>query len=129
MIPSVRIIVDGLDEYPEPEQRAILTELLSQSKPPNGQCRIIFSNRESVQINKILGSKPTISLRDQYVDVNKDIEIYVHAKLMDLRLRFKDDSLLDYIEKRIVANSDGQDSFLLVCWSLIAFQECFCGSD
>jgi hypothetical protein len=127
MIPSVRIIVDGLDEYPEPDQRAILTELLTLSKSSGGQCRVIFSNRESVQINKILASKPTISLRDQYADVNKDIEIYVHAKLMDLRLRFED-SLVDNIEKRIVANSDGQDSFLVVYWLLIDFQECFCGS-
>jgi hypothetical protein len=34
-IPSVRIIVDGLDEYPESEQTKILTELIALTKAPN----------------------------------------------------------------------------------------------
>ena len=105
---SVRIIIDGLDEYPEPDQRQILSELLALSKLPGSQCKILFSNREGKQINKILTGKPTISLREQ-VDVNNDIEIYVRANLERLRGGPLDNkNLIDQIESRIVENSNGK---------------------
>ena len=84
-IPSVRIIIDGLDEYPESEQTKVLTELISLTKAPNSQCRILFSNREGKQINRSLNGRPTISLRDQQDVVNGDIQLYVHAFLNPMR--------------------------------------------
>jgi hypothetical protein len=104
---SIRIIVDGLDEYPVSDQRIILTELLTLSKSSGGQCKILFSNREGQQINKLLKEKPMISLRDQSVDVNKDIEAYVHAKMEDFRGPFED-RLIDRIERQVVAKADGK---------------------
>jgi hypothetical protein len=106
-IPSIRIIVDGLDEYPETDQRTILTELIPFTKASSsGQCRILFSNREGTQINKTLTSKPTISLRDQYIDINKDIEAYVHSSLEEFRDRFGN-HLINQVESRITAKADG----------------------
>jgi len=78
MISAIRIIVDGLDEYPETDQRIILAELIPFAKTSGGHCKILFSNREGTKINRVLASKPTISLKDQGVDVNKDIAAYVH---------------------------------------------------
>ena len=105
-IPSVRIIIDGLDEYPEPDQRTILGEFIGLSKSSGGQCRILFSNREGRTINKTLSSRPTVSLKDQHADVNKDIEMYVRAKLLDFRERF-DGRLVDQIERNITTKADG----------------------
>jgi len=105
-ITSVRIIIDGLDEYPVSDQRTILTELLALSKSSGGNCRILFSNREGELINRTLGGKPTISLRDQNADVSKDIEVHVHARLKALRARFGD-HLINKIEHEIVGKADG----------------------
>ena len=106
-ITSVRIIIDGLDEYPEPEQRTILIEMIALSKSSGGQFRVLFSNREGSQINKMLNGKPTISLRDESADVDKDIEAYVQASLEDFRPKFGD-RLIDRIERRIVRKADGR---------------------
>jgi hypothetical protein len=110
-IPSIGIIIDGLDEYPVSDQRTILNEMLSLSKLPGGQCRILFSNRESENINRKLNGKPTISLRDQNVDLKKDIELYVHAELDTFRDTFGN-ALVDIIERKIVAKADGGYSSL-----------------
>ncbi|TVY25509.1 Vegetative incompatibility protein HET-E-1 [Lachnellula hyalina] len=120
-IPSIRIIVDGLDEYPLSDQRTILNELLSLSKLPGGQCRILFSNRESENINRRLNGKPTISLRDENVDLKKDIGLYVHAELDSFRGDFGND-LIDRIERQIVAKADGM--FLWVRLIMQSLEEC-----
>jgi hypothetical protein len=105
---SIRIIVDGLDEYPESDQRIILTELIGFSKLPGSQCKILFSNREGTQINKSLTGKPTISLRDQ-ADVDRDIEIYIHANLEHLRGGPLDNNnLIDWIEHTMVEKAKGK---------------------
>ncbi|TVY84848.1 Vegetative incompatibility protein HET-E-1 [Lachnellula suecica] len=120
-IPSIRIIIDGLDEYPVSDQRTILNELLSLSKLASGQCRILFSNRESENINKRLNGRPTLSLRDQNADLTKDIELYVHAELDSFRHDFGD-PLVDKIERQIVAKADGM--FLWVRLIMQSLEQC-----
>lgn len=127
-IPSVRLIVDGLDEYPESDQRSILSELISLSKSSGGQFRVLFSNRESELINKTLDSKSTISLKDQHADVTKDIQAYLNASLEDFRPRFGD-RLIDTIERRIVSKSNGEHHIDGYINLLIESQACFCGCD
>lgn len=105
-VSSVRIIIDGLDEYPEHDQRAILTDLLSLSKSPGGNCRVLFSNRESTLISRTLGGKPTISLRDQDVDISSDIRLHVHARLKEFRALYGN-HLINKIEEDIVSKADG----------------------
>ena len=106
-IPSVRIIIDGLDEYPESEQTKILTELIALTRARDSKCRLLFSNREGKQINKTLNGKPTISLRDQDSDVNRDIQLYVHAFLKPMRDEF-DNDLIDKVERRIIEQANGK---------------------
>jgi len=116
-IPSIRIIVDGLDEYPEPDQRIILSELVGLSKISSGQCKILFSNREGATISKILAGKSTINLRDNSAEVNKDIEAYVHIhpEIVKFRAPFGD-HLIDELEHKIVKKADGMYLFsLLYC--------------
>jgi hypothetical protein len=108
-IPSVRIIVDGIDEYPESEQAKILKELISLTKETSVQCKLLFSNREGNQINQILKRKPTISLRDQQHNVHKDIQIYVHAFLNQMRDDF-DTDLIDKVQHNIIKQANGSRS-------------------
>jgi hypothetical protein len=108
-IPSVRFIIDGLDEYPESEQQKILSEMIQFTKESHSQCRVLFSNREGKQIDKALSSRPTISLRDQHADVSKDIEIFVHHSLEDLRSDFGE-VLIGQVQRRIVEQANGKQA-------------------
>lgn len=104
---SVRIIIDGLDEYPEKDQRVILTELLVLTRNAGGHCRILLSNRSGEVIDKILRGKPTISLKEQNNNVEKDIEAYIKANLEDARADFGD-HIINNIEKRLAKKANGQ---------------------
>jgi hypothetical protein len=129
MIPSVRVILDGIDEYPESDQRAILAELLSISKGSSGTCKILISSRISPQISKVLSSKPTISLRDYHEEVQGDIRAYVCERLGDLRRKLGD-QLIDTIERRVLEKADGSLIIPASHWTIIdLFQVCFSGRD
>ncbi|KUJ09937.1 uncharacterized protein LY89DRAFT_723790 [Mollisia scopiformis] len=120
-ISSVRFIIDGLDEYPESEQTKILTELIQLTKETSSQCRVLFSNREGKQIDRALSSRPTISLRDQHDEVKRDIDIYVHSSLEDLRCTFGK-SLIDQVQRRIVEQAKGM--FLWTRLVLKSLEDC-----
>jgi len=108
-IPTTRICIDGLDEYPPGEQRAILAELLALAKQPGGHCRILFSSRDVDNIRKALDKKPTISFRDEKDALERDIRAYVHGALAELRHRFrKNPRLMDKIESQIINKADGK---------------------
>lgn len=105
---SIRIIIDGLDEYPESDQRVILAEFIALSKPSGVQCKVLFFNRdEGSQIRKVLASKPTIDLKGQFLNVSKDIEAYVKYNLKEFRYSYPD-ALIDNIEKHLVKKAAGE---------------------
>jgi hypothetical protein len=108
-IPTTRICIDGLDEYPPGEQRSILQELLTLAKQPGAHCRILFSSRDVDNIRKALDKKPTISFRDEKDALDKDIQAYVRGALAELREKFRTHPrLMDDIENQIIAKADGK---------------------
>jgi len=112
-IPTTRICIDGLDEYPPGEQRSILQELLAFAKQSGTYCRILFSSRDVDNVRKALQNKPTISFRDEKDALDKDIQAYVHGALDDVREKFRSHPrLLDNIESRIIAKADGKSSMI-----------------
>jgi hypothetical protein len=112
IVPPTQFIVDGLDQFPQSEQTSILRELISLSDMSGSNCRILFSSRESAPINRILGGKPTISLREERDNIQKDIASYVHASLWDLRM-LHTPNIIDNIESHIISNAGGK-------WNLLA---------
>ncbi|KAH7408856.1 hypothetical protein BKA64DRAFT_383301 [Cadophora sp. MPI-SDFR-AT-0126] len=122
VIPSVRLILDGIDEYSESDQRSILTELLSLSETSRGRCKILISSRESLQIKKILSSKPTLSLREYHGQIQADISAYLHESLEDCRERFSN-ALIDSVETRVLEKADGM--FLYARCAVKALETCF----
>jgi hypothetical protein len=112
-IPTTRICIDGLDEYPPSEQRSILQELLALAKQAGAHYRILFSSRDMDNIRKALQNKPTISFRDEKDALDKDIQAYVHGALTDVREKFRSHPrLLGDIESRIIAKADGKSSMI-----------------
>jgi hypothetical protein len=113
-IPTTRICIDGLDEYPTSEQRSTLQELLTLAKLPGGHCRILFSSRDVDNIRKALEKKPTISFRDEKDALDKDIQAYVRGAMANVRERFRSHPrLLEDIERRIIAKADGMSETML----------------
>jgi hypothetical protein len=106
LVPSVRVIIDGIDKYPEFDQRNILTELMSLSKLSGSSFKILISSRVSSQINKVLSNKPTIYLRDHHEEVQRDINAYVCERLGYFRHKFSD-RLIDTIERSVLERANG----------------------
>ncbi|KAL9116701.1 MAG: hypothetical protein Q9187_006774, partial [Circinaria calcarea] len=105
-IPLTRIVIDGLDECQEKDQRQILQELMSLCTPSGVRCKILLSSREGVHLSRALRRKPNISLTERRVDVDTDIRLFVAHNLTELRERF-DGKVVDGIEKRVVKKADG----------------------
>lgn len=108
-VDTIRICIDGLDECHDEDQKTILQELVSLSKLPSEHCRVLFSNRESVQINKFMSRKRTISLKEECINVNKDIMLYVDEKISGLRSHgnFSND-LIDEVKSKVVEKAQGE---------------------
>ena len=76
--------IDGLDEFPDSDQRKIMQELTALCKGSNGHLRILFSSREVTVIEKVMKGKPLISLKTEKAAVGSDIAAYVHHRLLDM---------------------------------------------
>ena len=106
-LPSVRMVVDGIDESDPGEQKDLLEDLLKLRSLPLSSCKILFSSRRQPLISRFLKMKPTIRMEDHADGVNCTISSFVHARLNDLRGRFGGDTI-DPLEREIIAKADGQ---------------------
>jgi NACHT domain len=110
-IPSARVILDGLDECQEKDQKIILKELLSLCTLPDGRCKLLVSSRDVVPISKMLSRIPRISLEKNRAFVDADIRSVVSQSLIEVREKYDSDSdSIDDIEQIIVKKADGNDS-------------------
>ncbi|KAG4441376.1 hypothetical protein IFR05_003133 [Cadophora sp. M221] len=107
-VSSVRIVIDGLDECQEKDQKAILTELLSAAKASTSTCKIFVSSRAETFISKALRKRPTISLTEkrEREKVDEDIRDYVRHSLIALRDTFPG-TLVDDVERTVVRKAQG----------------------
>lgn len=108
-ISSTRIVVDGLDECSERDQKAILTELLFAVKNSATPCKIFISSRAETYISKTLRKRPTISLSEKIErgKVDKDIQKYVKQSLIGLRESFPA-AVVDNVERTVVKKANGK---------------------
>ena len=102
-IPSVFIVLDGLDECDEKSQKSILGELILLTGPT---CRLLISSRDGIYVSKVLHERPTISLREKKRDVDTDIRLFVKHNLIGLRERFGD-TVVDEVEEKVVEKANG----------------------
>ena len=105
-LPSVRIVVDGLDECATNEQEEILGDLLKIKGSVSGACKILLSCQKLPSISRLLQDKPTIRLDDHAERVNSTISSFVHQRLGSLRQNF-DSAIVDELEDEIMAKANG----------------------
>jgi hypothetical protein len=110
---SPHIIIDGLDECHDTDQKAILAELMILIKALDGSCKFLISSREETHISKTLRKSPTISLTEKRAKVDADIQEYVRHSLRQLRENFGG-ATVDAIEETVVRKANGEQHIILV---------------
>jgi hypothetical protein len=105
IIPTTRIIIDGIDECSHETQKVILKNLYAVCIRPDISCKMLLSSRREVLIQKQLLDKPQILL-DGRQEVDLDIRSYVMYKMMEVPT--EDMDLLDRIESIMVEKANGK---------------------
>jgi hypothetical protein len=113
-ISSARIVIDGLDQYPEPEQMLILKELDSLTHMGGNHCKILILGRESMLMNKFLQGASKISIKDELDHVQADIRAYVRDSFEATQTSWGAHVISEAVE-HIVAKSNGGHSVLDPC--------------
>ncbi|PQE05649.1 hypothetical protein CJF30_00007806 [Rutstroemia sp. NJR-2017a BBW] len=106
-ISSTRVVIDGLDECLEKDQKTILSELLSIVKISVTPCKLLISSRAETYLSRTLRKSPSISLSDKMErqSVDKDIQTYVTHALKELRGSFPSD-VVNEVEKTVVKKAN-----------------------
>lgn len=110
--PATRIVIDGLDETSEREQKEILSILVPFGNSAGGhECKIAIFSRDIPLIRKAIKKQPALCLRDEDASVNRSIQAYVHDEMHILRNNLDDsfvpEAVLEAIEQKLVAKADG----------------------
>ena len=101
-----RIVLDGIDECLEQDQKMILQEVQSMLNKLDNQCKILISSRDTTLIRKALRKASTISLNDRKDSVDTDIQLFVRQSLTDLEDRFGK-HIIEELAARLIAEADG----------------------
>lgn len=104
---SVRIIVDGLDEWPEDDQKMVIDDLLKIKGPSPGACKVLLSSRNVRSISKPLQSKPFFRLEDSAASISSAITRLIDQGLEGLRERFSA-GLVDEVGHQLSAKANGK---------------------
>ncbi len=105
-LPSLRIVVDGLDECLQDDQEEIMQDLLKIKGPTPGACKLLMSSRKHRSISRWLQSKPTIRLDDSLDNINSTILLFMTPQLQSLRDRFSP-NIVDGLGKQLLAKANG----------------------
>lgn len=103
---SLRIVVDGIDEYPQDDQDEIIQDLLRIKGSVSGACKLLLSSRKHRSISRWLQSKPMIRLDDNTDNVNSTISSFIHPRLQSLRNRFSP-AIVDDLENMLLEKANG----------------------
>ena len=103
----IRLVVDGLDEWPEIDQEDLVTGLLRIRETSPAECKILFSSRGTVYMHRLLHYRSSNFRLHRYSEnINSDIAAFVHQSLNRLRQTFEPE-LIDELEGLILRTVNG----------------------
>lgn len=105
-LPSLRIVVDGIDECRQDDQDEVIEDLLKIKGPVVGACKLLLSSRKHPSISRWLHSKPAIRLDDNTDNVNSAISSFIRPRLQSLRDRFGP-AVVDGLGALLLAKANG----------------------
>ena len=111
-IPSIRIVIDGLDEFEQKDQKQILSDLIpfASAQNSNAVCKILFASRDIPTIAGHLSKRTIVSLNEEREPVTQGIRSYVSHRLGEIRLNFGakiGDEVMDGVERNIIEKAEG----------------------
>lgn len=126
LVPYTRIVIDGIDECSEENQKSVLKELQMACKAKNS-VKVLFSSRKEIQIYQRLSTQPKILL-DKCQEVDLDIQDFIEYSMA--KLRTSDQNLQSKIKQILIKKANG-DYLQPSCIDsiLILNKGCFCGLD
>jgi hypothetical protein len=105
IVPFIRVIIDGIDECSDENQKVILRDLQAVCFGPELRCKILLSSRKEVHIRDKLSEKLQISL-DGRLEVEIDIRSYVKYHIKQLRT--SDEAFLGRLESILAEKANGK---------------------
>ena len=109
--PFTRIVIDGIDECDAKDHKYALDQLLLLCNDIKGHGSLLISSRDDGIISRKLRKLPTISLRDEHVAVERDIEAFVRGKFRQVIEEWDLDiskNTTTKVQKLLIQRSNGQ---------------------
>ena len=103
-----RIVLDGIDECDEAQQREVLSTFLDLQQNAADSCKILFASRnDENHIKNLLQKSTVIPMKGQTDDA---IRLFVNSKIAELTDKFEslNDIVLDRIRYRLSSKADGK---------------------
>ena len=112
---SVRLVVDGLDEWEPGKSKRVLSELIALLHWEDDSSRkLLISSRDVLHMNRVLFRKKTLSLSDEKAVVDGALKTYIHntiSHIFDDIERIHGDVLIpqlrDEIEDKLLKKANG----------------------
>jgi hypothetical protein len=118
-IPSVRIIVDGLDEFEQKDQNQVLNDVIpfASTSDTGAVCKVLIASRDINPISRHLSKRSTVSLTRERAVIDAAIQSFVEHSLIDIRQNLSDtnidDSIMVEVEQGLIKKADGESTLVL----------------
>jgi hypothetical protein len=114
-VPSIRIVIDGVDELEDRFHSQVLGDILGLVTVPNPKttCKVLVSSRDISSISKIMSRYPTLNLTKERRFLDMSIASFVHHELRDMQswvgqIQDADDRIYREIEQILIDKAEGK---------------------
>jgi hypothetical protein len=122
-IPSVRIVIDGLDEFESKDQSQILNDIIPFASASDmgasvgdkgAVCKVLISSRDVNPIAKHLSKRSIISLSKERAAIGSAIRSFVQHNLIDIHQNLNDmdidKNVAGKVEHELIEKADGRST-------------------
>jgi hypothetical protein len=118
--PSIRIILDGLDECDHIQQGEILEEMIGLTKTVSGSsvCKVLISSQDVLTISRKLRTRTSINLSQERTAIHSAISSFVRTQVAQSPLFQDIEGLgkveIERVEQTLVNKADGSSRKILL---------------
>lgn len=107
VVPSTRIIIDGIDELEDHYRGQVLNDVLGMASVQNSKaiCKLLVSSRDIFSISKLMSKYPALDLNKERRFLDTSITSFVHHRLRGMRSRLGKSQDVDSLVYREVEQS------------------------
>jgi hypothetical protein len=114
VVPSTRIIIDGVDELESRCCSQVLNDVLALVTVPKSKviCKLLISSRNTFTISKVMSKYPTLNLDNERHLLDPSITSFVHHGLSDMRRRLGqtqqvDNHVYEEVAQTLIEKAEG----------------------